>query len=81
MAGGTGKYNERLLESLARNAVADIAPLAETPMGHTGLTPSRRHCWALGPPEDPGPHPALLTGPWQRRDARVVRIDDLVLRD
>ena len=84
MAGGSGKYNQRVVAELAAAAErdADAAPvltsreivraddlgdaLASVPAG-SGLSPSRRHCWVLGAPEDPGPHPALLIGRWVRR--------------
>jgi len=87
MAGGTGKYNERLIGALARAAgarpapgdgvinAADDAEVGRSPAAGSGpggvaMAASRRHCWALGPPEDLGPHPALLTGGWVRRDAQ-----------
>ena len=58
MAGGMGRYNESLVGSLHRSSDGD-----------TALKASRRHCWVVGPREDPGPHPALLTA-WERRGSQ-----------
>lgn len=58
MAGGMGKYNEGLVRSLERSSEVEAA-----------LGASRRHCWVIGPQDDPGPHPALLTA-WERRGSQ-----------
>lgn len=76
MAGGTGKYNVRLIADLAAAATAPAETDGTPRHGHAAdepapgvlrLPPGRRHCWALGPPDDPGPHPALLTSDWVRQ--------------
>lgn len=83
MAGGTGKYNRRLIADLSdtpglgQDPTSESVGLAGAAEGRSGpadtagsgLPANRRHCWALGPAEDPGPHPALLTGTWVRQDA------------
>lgn len=83
MAGGSGKYNRRLVADLAEVADEDVAggclagpreapessDTVSSTSGGLALPASRRHCWALGPAEDPGPHPALLTGSWVKRES------------
>ena len=76
MAGGSGRYNRGLIEELARDAAAQAVvtddpsgaenPGRPAPQPRTRAAPSRRHAWLLGPPEDPGPHPALLVSQWLR---------------
>ena len=73
-----------LAEAAAANVTTTTAPPPNRGTGKThngvggdgsppegsALPASRRHCWALGPPEDPGPHPALLTGSWVKRESQ-----------